>query len=198
MIKSNYEKAYENIRPWLKRCDFYEAAPRLGFAPPIDGALVFTVLGRKFLVDHDGVTQLDGEAANVNLKSVIIWYVTYGGKGEPSFEFAPLSSFSSGVFGSTSADFSSFAWRKHEGLTLEQFRATAKRIGTELVRSERYGEVHRLYLFPKVPVLLTYSEADDEFPAVVDIKFSLNASTFLPFETLAFAQALIEREFKTE
>jgi hypothetical protein len=149
-------------------------------------------------VDYEGVTQLDGEAANVNLKSVIIWYLTYGGQGKPSFEFTPLSSFSSGIFGSKSADFGSFAWRKHAGLTPEKFRAAAKRIGTEFVRSERYGEAHLLYLFPKVPVLLTYSEADEEFPAVIDTKFSMNAPIFLPFETLAVAQGLIESEFKTE
>jgi hypothetical protein len=198
IIKSNYEKVYENIRPWLRQCDFDEAAPRLGFALPVDGALTFTVLGREMRVDSEGVTQLGGEAANVNLKSVIIWYLTYGGQGEPSLEFTPLSSFSSGVFGSTSADFGSFAWRKHAGLTLEKFRAAANRIGTEFVRSERYGEVHLLYLFPKVPVLLTYSEADEEFPAVIDTKFSMNAPIFLPFETLAVAQGLIENEFKTE
>jgi hypothetical protein len=192
---SNYEKAYENIRPWLKQCDFNEAAPRLGFAPPADGALVVTVLGRRFHVGHDGVAQLEGKAAHVNLKSVIIWYLTYGGQGEPSLEFTPLSNFSSGIFGSRSADFGSFEWRKHEGLTLEQFRAAAKRIGTEFARSERYSETHRLYLFPKVPALLTYSEADDEFPAVIDTKFSMNAPAFLPFETLAVAQGLIETEF---
>jgi hypothetical protein len=178
------------------RCDFDEAAPRLGLVPPIDGALTFTVLGREMRVDHDGVTQLDGEAAHVNLKSVIIWYLTYGGQGNPSFEVTPLSSFSSGRFGGTSADFGSFAWRRHAGLTPEKFRAAAKRIGTEFVRSERYGEVHLLYLFPKIPALLTYSEADDEFPALIDTKFSLNAPTFLPFETLAVAQGLIENEFK--
>jgi hypothetical protein len=196
MIKSNYEKAYESIRPWLKRCDFDEAAPRLGFVPPIDGALLFTALGRKVRVDRDGVTQLDGEAADINLKSIIIWYVTYGGQGEPSFEFAPLSSFTGSMSGGNkSADFGSFVWQKHAGLSLEHFRATANRIGAGFVRSERYGEARLLYLFPKVPVLLTYSEADDEFPAVVDTKFGLNASTFLPFETLAFAHRLIENEF---
>jgi hypothetical protein len=192
---NNYEKNYEHIRSWLADCDFAEAAPRLGLSPAIDGTIKLTALGREFSVNRDGVFQLCGEPSDVNLKSVIIWYLTYGGQGEPAVEFGSSSSFSGGMFGARSSDYNSYEWQKHAGLTLRQFRAVAKRIGAEFVRSERYGEVWRLFLFPKVTLLLEYSEADDEFPATIDIKASANALTFLPFETLAVAHGLIESEF---
>ncbi|MDR0818096.1 MAG: DUF3786 domain-containing protein [Oscillospiraceae bacterium] len=197
---SNYDRVYETIRAWLSECDFSEAASRLGFEPPNDGVLTFASMGRGWRVDKDGVTQISGSGTHVNFRSVIIWYLTFkGSKWTPAIreadEFAPLPSFSSGIFGQRSADFQSFEWRRHSGLTYGEFRSAAERIGAKLTRSERYGEVRRLDVFPKVPALLTYSEEDDEFPAQVDVKFRADALTFLPFETLAVLHGLIEREF---
>jgi len=193
---SNYDKAYESIRPWLADCDFAKAAKQLGLAAPADGSLTLAVLGRRFCADRNGVTQLDGPAAHINLSSVIIWYLTFGGTGQPTYKFAPLSSFSQGIFGAQSADFSAPAWQEHAGLTLERFQSVCQRIRAEPQGIIRHGERRLLMLFPKVPVLLTYNEPDEEFSAVLDIKFDTAALTFLPFETLAVAHGLIAAEFK--
>ncbi|MDR0936336.1 MAG: DUF3786 domain-containing protein [Oscillospiraceae bacterium] len=197
---SNYERIYENIRPWLADCDFVEAASRLGFEPPVNGVLTFASLGREWRVDSGGVEQCGGLKIHVNFRNVIIWYLTFrdsiwtpvirSGDG-----FASLGSLSNGNFGQRSADFQSFDWQRHSGLTLGEFRNTSERIGAEFIRPERYGEARQLYVFPKVPALLTFSEQDDEFPAQVDIKFRSDVLTYLPFETLAVLYGLIAAEF---
>jgi hypothetical protein len=195
---TNHERVYENIRPWLRDCDLTAAAARLGFAPPDGGAVRVLLLGREFLVANDGVTQISGAPCHVNFKSVLIWYFTFGGSGEPSYEFAALHSFSHGIFGGQSSDFSSHDWRGYAGLTPDAFAETSARIGAELFRRERYGESRLLHVLPKIPALLTFSEADEEFAAQINIKFGSNSTSFLPFETLAVLSGLISSEYRNE
>ncbi|MDR2421207.1 MAG: DUF3786 domain-containing protein [Oscillospiraceae bacterium] len=171
---TNAEIAYHSvIRPMLRK---------------LDGEREVAFLGRRFRVTGEDVEQLSGKPAHINCKGVLVWYFTFGGEGEPSFEFASLQSFSHGIFRGA-------AWEPYTGASLSEFRGTAAALGAGFLRRERYGEAWLLFALPKVPVLLTYSEADEEFPAVLDIKFGKNADTFLPFETLAVLHGLIKREF---
>jgi hypothetical protein len=170
---SNYEIVYESLRGWLSEM----AAPQ---------EILF--LGRNWLVSSDGVEQLSGPPGHVNCKSVLVWYFTFGGQGEPNYEFRPFHSFSQGIFRGDE-------WGLKVSATLEEFRAISTRIGAGLLRQERHGEAWLLHVLPKVPVLLTYNEADDEFPAILDIKYGGNATTFLPFETLGVLNSLISAEY---
>jgi hypothetical protein len=173
---TNYEKVYEQIRPWLSKV----AEPR-----------ELRFLGRMWRVDRAGVEQLSGPPAHTNCRSVLVWYFTYGGQGEPSYTFTPLHSFSHGIFRGNDWETGGCAT-----LTLDEFREASARIGADFLRRERYGEAWLLHALPKLPVLLTYTEADDEFPAALDIKYGANATTFLPFETLAVLNGLINAEYK--
>jgi len=193
---SNYDKAYESIRPWLAAVDFAEASARLGLVSPDGVSAKLSVLGRGFVASADGVEQVSGEAASVNLRSVIVWYLTHGGSGQPTFRFTPLSGLSQGIFGTRSSDFSDWEWQRHAGLTLAGFRAICQRINAEPMRTSEHSESRLLMLFPKVAALLTYEEADDEYPAILDIKFDQQAIVYLPFETLAVAEGLISQEFQ--
>jgi hypothetical protein len=171
---NNYEKNYNQIRVWLSSL-------------PKPQEINF--LGRRWRVDSCGVEQLSGQPADVNCKSVLVWYFTYGGVGEPNYEFLPLYKFSNGIFQSNS-------WMTDFSLTRENFRKVSEQMGAEFLRKERYGETYFFLVLPKIAALLTYTEADDEFPAALDIKFGSNAATFLPFETLAVLHGLITAEYK--
>jgi hypothetical protein len=155
----------------------------------LDGEREVMFLGRRFRVTREDVEQLSGKPAHVNCKGVLVWYFTFGGEGEPSFEFASLQSFSHGIFRDA-------AWAPGIGASLAEFKETAAALGAGFLRRERYGEAWLLFALPKVPALLTYSEADEEYPAMLDIKFGKNADTFLPFETLAVLHGLIKSEFR--
>ncbi|MDR1573858.1 MAG: DUF3786 domain-containing protein [Clostridiales Family XIII bacterium] len=173
---TNYEKAYEQIRPWLGKL----AEPR-----------EIQFLGRLWRVDQGGVDRLSGPPAHVNCKSVLVWYFTFGGQGEPSYEFVPLHGFSHGIFRENDWETGACAT-----LTLDGFRAVSARLGADFLRRARYGEAWLLRALPKLPALLTYSEADEEFPATLDIKYGANATTFLPFESLAVLNGLIRAEYR--
>jgi hypothetical protein len=174
MEKNNSEKNYEFLRSWLS--DIKE--PR-----------IIEFLARTWRIDKNGVEQLSGDPANVNCKSVLIWYMTSGGVGEPSYLFVPLGNFSHGIFQDALGT-------PYVNLTLAEFRETATKLGAHFMREERYGESWLWLVFPEIPVLLKFSEADDEYPAMLDVKFGSNATTFLPFETLAVLDGLIDNEFK--
>jgi hypothetical protein len=169
---TNHEKNYEKIRLWLSNM-------------PKPCEVEF--LGRLWRVDSTGVEQMSGAPAHVNCKSILVWYYTFGGQGEPSFDFVLLSHFSHGIFREQRTPSVS--------LTVSEFREAARRLGVAFLRKERYGESWLWFVLPKIPVLLTYSEADEEFPALMNIKFGMNATTFLPFETLAVLYGLITDEF---
>jgi len=180
---TNHEKAYEQIRPWLQN---------------IKKPAEVTFLGRAFSVTKDDVVQLSGDPIHVNAKGVLVWYYTYGGADNPelypSYDFVLLYTFSHGIFSDQSA------WRQNavkaqSDLTIETVRSAAKRIGADFYRKEKYGESYLLLALPKVPVLITFTEGDDEFEPQLTVKFSSNATEILPFETLAILMGLIEREF---
>jgi hypothetical protein len=181
-MPNNYEKAYLSLVPWLD-----------GVPEPVE----LQFLGRGFRVGAGGVEQLSGPPVHVNGKSVLIWYVTqYGGGEKPSYDFRPISSFSFGIFAGSGVSWQQKQQPRFGGLTAEGFRREAERIGAAPLRPERYGESWLLHAFPELPALLTFTEADEEFPADVDVKFGANATRVLPFETLAVLQSLIESEFR--
>jgi len=180
---SNYDKAYEQIRPWLQK---------------IDAPVELTFLGRGFRVTKEDVVQISGEPVHINAKSIIVWYLTFGGAGNPAlvpnYDFVLIHAFSQGIFSDQST------WRKSAAqakgkLTLDEVRSVAKRLGADFYRKEKYGESYLLFALPKIPVVITFSEGDDEFPSQLDVKFSSNATDFLPFESLAIFLSIIEAEF---
>jgi hypothetical protein len=174
--KSNAEIAYEtNIRPMLRG---------------LTGSRDIRFLGRDWRVTGEDVVQLRGEPGHVNAKGVLVWYFTYSDRaGEPSYEFASVSSFSHGIFGDSS-------WILEYEIDLGRFRATCERLGAHFYRKERYGESWLLEVLPKIITLLTYNEGDDEFPNSIDIKYGKNTTDYLPFETLAVLHSLVNSEFR--
>jgi hypothetical protein len=180
---TNYDKAYELIRAKL---EVLTEPITLGF------------LGRTFCADKNGVEQIGGDPIHINAKGVIVWYLTFGGRNlattPESFDFAPLNHFSYGIFSGSSAWEKSRASRLSK-LTAARFRENANRIGAEFLRSERYGESWLLFPFPELPLLLTFSEGDEEFQPSLNIKLGKNCERILPFETLAVLIGLIESEF---
>jgi hypothetical protein len=181
------------MRRRLADCDFAAVAPQLGLAAPENGVLHIDFLGRRWSVDASGVNQEGGGAAHVNGKTVIVYYLTHGGSGFPRYDFQSLRAFAFGLFdgsrGVTAAERSAIT-------EYAPFVDIAKRLGAEFVRETASGShTWMLYAFPKVPVLLTFIEDDDEFPAELQLKFDVTATDFLPFETLAVLNGLITAEF---
>jgi hypothetical protein len=145
-------------------------------------------LGRKYEVDRDGVRPLDGKAVDVNILSVLVYYAISKGNTEPQYDFALLNTFTGGLFssGSSGTDWMIAPILKAFGNDYELVRRAARNMGMIYEGSRSTGEHAWQYqLLPKIPVLIKYFEADDEFPCDIKIYYDKTALEFLDFEPLA-------------
>jgi hypothetical protein len=180
------------MRVKLQKCDLAAVAPGLGLMPPESGSLRFDFLGRRCRVDDTGVYVERGDEMSVNGKTVIVYYLTYGGSGFPRYDFRFLKAFASGLFDGSSG----LAHVSGQSVTTyARFADAATRIGAQIMRESGDGShTWLLSALPKVPALLTFLDGDDEFSPQLQVKFDVTATDFLPFETLAVLGGLIEGE----
>ena len=196
-MASGYERNYHNMKRHLADCDFAARAAELGLAAPVDGVLRLEFLGRAYRIDASEVTpETDdgGGDAAFNARTVLIWYLTHGGTGEPGYDFRAIRSFAHGLFDGDRG----IAWSRGGdfGLTRERVEAAALRVGARFLHEKNGAWSYLLYALPKIPALITFNEGDDEFPAAVSVKFGSNALNFLPFETLAVLHGLVMGEVR--
>ncbi|MDR2739363.1 MAG: DUF3786 domain-containing protein [Treponema sp.] len=187
-MANGYEKTYETITPRLRDLDFPYAALRLGFDLIDKYRMSIDFLGRKYELDREGVRPVDGEKVNVNFLSVLVYYAISKGNTEPLYDFALLNSFSGGLF---SGGGSGSGWmvepiRKTCGGNYEKFRRAARDLGMIYEGSRVTAEHTWQYrLLPKIPALIKYFEADEEFPCDVKIYYDKTVPEYLDFEPLA-------------
>jgi hypothetical protein len=194
-LTNGYEKTYALLRTRLAACDFSAAAVNLGLSAPENGVLRLSFLGRQWRADAAGVYLERGADAHVNCKSVIVYYLTFGGRGAPQYRFQLLHAFTGGFFA-----WQNSAWSAERGRTTltahAPFAAAAKRLGARPVGEARGVYTWMLFAFPKLPVQITYAEPDEDFPPKLLIKFDCTAADFLRFETLAVLHGLIAAELE--
>jgi hypothetical protein len=186
-MANGYEKTYEAIAPRLRDLDFPYAALRLGFDLIDKYRMSIDFLGRKYELDREGVRPVDGKKVNVNFLSVLVYYAISKGNTEPLYDFALLNSFTGGLFsgGGGGSDWMVEPIRKACG-DYEKFRRAARELGMIYEGSRVTAEHAWQYrLLPKIPVLIKYFEADDEFPCDVKIYYDKTVPEYLDFEPLA-------------
>ncbi len=184
---NGYEKNYLDILPGLKHCDFAECAPRLGLQPADGGAKVRFIC-RDYLISISGVEPLDGKPANSNNKSVLVHYALSRGAGDPEYSFAPLFRLSGAIAGQKTPghDIMSDPLLREFASGYTGFARVAKNLGGECVEEGLFKHVWRFMPLPKIPLQVVFYEADEEFPADIQIMFDVTAPRFLEFECLAF------------
>jgi hypothetical protein len=188
VMPGGYDKTYEQVKVRLRDCDFSGAVRRLGFVPGPGGALTIDFLGRGYRLSREGVFPLDGEPADPNFLSVLVYYAISAGDAEPGSDFALPHHFARGlVSGGTGLQWMTAPLRRAFGGDYRLFCRAASRLGLVYEGSPGNGEHHWRYrLLPRIPVKLVYYEADDEFPVDIKIFYEKTAAAFLEFEPLAF------------
>jgi hypothetical protein len=187
-LKSGYEQTYEMIRSKLQDCDFPGAAERLGFTLISDTSMNIDFLGRRFGISPEGVQALDGKEADPNFLSVLVYYAISHGDAKPGEDFALLHYFVRALQSgnSTVSRWMSAPLRRKFGDNYQLFCQAAGRLGLVYEGSWKNGEhLWHYQLLPKIPLRLVYYEADEEFPADIQIYYDKTVSLFLEFEPLA-------------
>ena len=211
MALNGYEKTYEVLVPRLAGCDFERAAKDLGLVYK-DGIVHADFLLRHYTIDETGVHEALGTPdetktptdsdSDVNRKSVLIYYLTWGGKGEPLYQFKLFHSFSQGIFsgGATETNWMSASLRRilsDGGNGAERFEAAMKVFGaTQKPTTGGATSIWSYQVLPKIPVEIYYYDADEEFPCEVKVMYDRTALNFVPFETLGVLGSCLHNEIK--
>jgi hypothetical protein len=184
---SGYERTYEAVAARLRRLEFPYAAKRLGFDLIDRYTMSIDFLGRTYKLDRDGVRPVDGDKADVNILSVLAYYALSGSRAEPLYDFALLNTFTGGLFSGGSGDASWMTGPLRKVCdTHERFRRAARNLGMIYEGSRVAGEhAWQCRLLPKIPALIKYFEADEEFPCDIKIYYDKTVPEFLDFEPLA-------------
>lgn len=186
-----YEQNYLGLLAGLAGRDLAENGPGLGFKVE-KGGLTIDFLGRSYLITNQGVEPLDGRPVDVNNRSLLIHYALSEGRARPLESFLPLNRLTGPMAGRKELDKRLMVKPLLEffGNDYDKFSRAAKKLGgEERGLDESGGRVWRFQVLPKIPVKVVFQEADEEFPADLEILFDHTALDFMGFECLAFLSA---------
>ena len=196
-MRGGYDSIYVGLVARLRERDLREAAERLGL-DYAEGSVRLGFLSRDYRITSAGVQCEDGQAADINTRSVLLYYLLSEGRGDPEgsyvlFEAIPRMV---GALGAQSRLMNT-PLERHFAQSYEKFSQAATRLGGIEGESRAGTHVWKFSVLPKIPVKLVFHEADDEFPVGVHIMLDRTAIQFLEFECLAFmvgclVDALIE------
>jgi hypothetical protein len=197
-MTDGYDQIYLDLIPRLAACELAQNAAHLGLTVTAGGQVTVELFGRPYLVSPSGVEPADGQPAEVNERSLVAIYAMSPGRGEPGSSFVPVFRLYGGVDGGSFDKMRLHARLLREfGGDYAKFAAAARRLGGVLrPGSPDSGHCWDFRPLPRIPARVVFHEADDEFPADIQVMFDPGALRFLEFECLVvlagcFANALI-------
>jgi hypothetical protein len=156
--------------------------------PDGEDARVF-FLGREYLITKGGVRPADECPADANSLSVLIYYVVSEGAAEPAGDFVQLNRLTGMISGRNelTRDFIGAPLIRKFGEDPGKLGEAIESIGgTKLPEDSPGKHAWQLRPLPKILAQIVFYEADDEFPADVQIFYDRTAPSYLEFECLAF------------
>ena len=195
-LNVGYDSIYLGLVPRLAECDFAESAQRLGLEYR-EGRVWVHFLARDYMITRDGVEPLDGQPANVNIRSVLLYYLLSKGAGSPDHAYVLFENFPRLVGGlGTPIGLMNTPLERKFGGDYAAFSEAALRLEGMAEDAQPGSHAWRFEILPKIAARVVFREADDEFPAAIQIMLDQAALRFLDFECLAvmvgcFVSALI-------
>lgn len=192
-----YEIVYGELVERLARADLTGNAAKLGLELR-EGAALVPFFGREYLVGTDGVRAVDGGEAQLAHRIVLAHLVLHGGSGEPSGKLVPYRELRGGC------DFSRNLAITVEGRLAKSFtgRAAELRRAAEAIGGTPHetGAGHDVCLaipaLPVVPLMFTFYDEDEDFPAEVKVFYDSEAQSFLDLECLAVLGSILVTELE--
>jgi hypothetical protein len=185
-VNEGYDSIYLGLISKLSELDFQESADRLGLEY-VDGGVQVCFLKREYRISSDGVEPLDGQPVNVNNRSVLLYYLLSKGQGDPENCYIPFESIPRMIGGLHAQNrLMNTPLERYFGNDYVKFSEAALKLGGIQDKPQVGKHLWRFDVLPKIPVQLVFYEADDDFPAEMQIMLDRTAIQFLEFECLAF------------
>jgi hypothetical protein len=193
VLDSIFQKNYREYLEQISRIDFQEIADRLG-ARTCDDEIIIPFFGQAYRVSRRGILNPASKKPAYSICIVLCKYILLCPAYDPTQEewvafkdfkdAAPLvASFSNTTLDMIAGDFSD---------KIDKLENACKSFGGRPPETElSYDLLMKLYPLPKVPVLLLFNDADDEFPADCKLLFERRAEHYLDMECLAILGGIL-------
>ena len=186
-ISSIFEETYQNYLTQLAGIDFASRAETLGIEIR-DGEALVPLMGKTYRVSPKGVFDPSGKEPNHAVSILLCRYLLLCPEKEPKGDqwvtykdFRDAAPFVGGFVNNTEK-----ALVKNFSSRLQELKQACQRLGGRPADLElSYDIVCRFDVLPKIPILLLFNDADEEFPAQGSLLFQENAAGFLDMECLA-------------
>ncbi|MBU0516688.1 MAG: DUF3786 domain-containing protein [Proteobacteria bacterium] len=186
-----YRRVYHQLIPRLGEVDWPGVADDIGAVAGSDGTL-FEIFNRPVRADAAGVTALGPGHLPVAMRIICCHYVLRGGGGRIKGEWVSYRDFK---------DAAPFFAADHRMVDVSLGRTFSGR-GPELVRAGRSlgafeaddipgDPAFGFKALPRVPLRLSFYEADEDFEAEARVLFDRGADGFLDMECLAVTGYLL-------
>ena len=187
-VKSSiFEETYQNYLTQLAGIDFAFRAETLGIEIR-DGEAFVPLVGKTYRVSPKGVFDPSGQEPNHAVSILLCRYLLLCPEKEPKGDqwvtykdFRDAAPFVGGFVNNTEK-----ALVKNFSNRLRELEEACQSLGgrpADLGLS--YDIVCRFDVLPKIPILLLFNDADEEFPAQGSLLFQEKAAGFLDMECLA-------------
>lgn len=191
---TNYEEVYTGLVERLEEVDFNHSVTHLGVQNADDG-FNLKIFARDCLIDREGIKASDGTPLDFKIRIVAAHYLLHAGQGEETGQLVAYRDFKDGAF-----------FHPSFAQTVEQ--RIAERFSGRIQDLKKSGETNggrrigglggdvclRFSAFPKIPVVLIFYDADDDFPSSARILFDSSAPRFLDMECLAVLGMILADE----
>jgi hypothetical protein len=194
MEKSSvFEETYHNYLAQITELDFKKIADQLG-AKVVGDELIIPFFGKAYRISAEGITDPSGNRPNFSVCVVLFKYLLLCPDHDPgenswvSFKDFKDSAPFSGAF----VNYTEAPLAKYFSGHLKDLEAACREIhGHPPVAKFSYDLCMQFKALPKIPLLMLFNDADEEFSAQCAVLFERRAENYLDMECLAMVGMLL-------
>ncbi len=195
-LSGNWEHYCLNQAAGLAETDLAAQAPALGLNVNVDGRVTVRLFGRDYLVGNQAVEAADGRPVAPLHQGLLAHYLRSRGRAGLTGQWLPIGRLTGmAVSGASPSGNLIRPLTDRFGDRYAAFAEAAQKVGgRHQGLSSSGGEAWLFHDLPFFPVQVVFFEADDEFPAEVQVLFDSSAPIFIAYECLELMEMALVGE----
>jgi hypothetical protein len=193
---SVFEETYTNYLAQIAELDFEKIAAQLG-AERVADEMMIPFFGIPHRISAAGISDPSGSRPNFSVCVVLFKYLLLcPGEDPVENDWVSFKDFrDSAPFAGSFVNYTEAPMPKYFSGRLTQLEMACRKISGHLPAAQySYDLCMQFEPLPKIPVLMLFNDADDEFPAQCAVLFERRAEKYLDMECLAMVgMQLFER-----
>jgi hypothetical protein len=184
---SVFEETYTNYLAQIAKLDFNQIADRLG-AEMVGEELIIPFFGNPIRVSAAGISEPSGSRPDFSVCVVLFKYLLLCPDHDPAEnDWVSFKDFKdSAPFAGAFFNYTEIPLAKYFSGRLKDLEAACLGIhGHPPAETFSYDLCRQFNALPKIPVLMLFNDADEEFPAQSAVLFERRAEMYLDMECLA-------------